>query len=122
MPLRVRRDRTRRRASFDRAQNTIHVTGLFSHEKEHFAYAEFIGRGHLAQSRRSSLGCLSHPFLATICDLHPNLWRPQTWGLTHQLFVGKRTQVAESRMSPGPIIKGFDVIKGAAPSLRSCLK
>ena len=25
-------------------------------------------------------------------------------------------------MSPGPIIKGFDVIKGAASGLRSCLK
>jgi hypothetical protein len=25
-------------------------------------------------------------------------------------------------MSPGPIIKGFDVVKGGAPRLCSCLK
>jgi hypothetical protein len=25
-------------------------------------------------------------------DLDPNVWRPQIWGLTHQLFVGKRTR------------------------------
>src|SRR5207249_2334308 len=55
-------------------------------------------------------------------DLHPNLWRPQTWGLTHHLFVSKWAQVVESGMSPGPIIKGFDVIKGDASGLRSCLK
>jgi transposase len=55
-------------------------------------------------------------------DLHPKLWRPQTWGLTHHLFVGKRTPVVERGMPPGPIIKGCDVIKGAASGLCSCLK
>ncbi len=44
------------------------------------------------------------------------------WGLTHQLFVGKRTHVVESGMSPSPIREGFDVIKGDAPGLRLCLK
>ncbi len=55
-------------------------------------------------------------------DPHPNVWKPQIWGLPHHLFVGQRTQVVERGMSPCPMIKGFDVIKGAAPGLRSCLK
>src|ERR1700694_500296 len=28
-----------------------------------------------------------------LVDLHPNLWRPQTWGLTHQLFVHEGTDI-----------------------------
>jgi hypothetical protein len=58
----------------------------------------------------------------THCDLHPNLWRPQREGLTHQLFVLKWTHVVERGMSPSPIIKDFNVIKGGTAGLCSCLK
>jgi hypothetical protein len=50
------------------------------------------------------------------------LWRPQRGDLAHQLFVGKWTHGMKCGMSPSPIIETFDVIKGGAPSLRSCLK
>ena len=55
-------------------------------------------------------------------DLHPNLWSPQREELAHQLFVHEGTHILESGMSPCPIIKCFDVIKGAASGLRSRLK
>ncbi len=55
-------------------------------------------------------------------DLHPNLWSPQRRELAHQLFIYEGTHILEGGMPPCPIVKGFDVIKGAAPGLRSCLK
>ncbi len=43
-------------------------------------------------------------FGETKCDLHPKLWRPQTWGLTHLLFVHDRTHVVQSGVSPATIV------------------
>ena len=55
-------------------------------------------------------------------DLHPKKWRPQTWGLTHHLFIGDRTPVLKRGMSPLAIVKGFDVLKSGTSGLCACLK
>ena len=61
-------------------------------------------------------------FGETKCDLHPKLWRPQTWGLTHLLFVHERTHVVQSGVSPATILETLDVLKGTASGLCSRLK
>src|SRR5215469_16632192 len=55
-------------------------------------------------------------------DLHPKLWRPQTWGLTQLLFVHERAHVVQSRVSPVAIVETLDVLKGTASGLCSRLK
>ncbi len=44
------------------------------------------------------------------------------WRLAHQLFKLDGTHVLQGGMSPGPIVKGFNVVEGCTPGLCSRLK
>ncbi len=40
--------------------------------------------------------------------------------LTLQWFVSNRTEIAERRMSPHPVVEAFDILEDGLPSLSLC--
>lgn len=66
--------------------------------------------------------CNSACLLGELFDLDPKKWRPQSWGLTTQLFISKRAEILKGRVSTPAIVKGFDVLKASLSGLRSGLK
>jgi len=50
-------------------------------------------------------------------EIDPLLWRPQTWGLTLQLFKSNRTDILKRGMSPDPVIEALHILEDGLPGL-----
>ncbi len=55
------------------------------------------------------------------CEVDPLLWNPESFGLTHRLLIGKRTDIAECGVPSNPIVEALQILKdglaGLPPSL-----
>jgi hypothetical protein len=87
---------------------------------------ERVEEDQLARMRDVQLASIHH-YLEDIArqlqgDLDPFLWKGRMERLTHQKFKLDGTQILQSGMSTGPIVKRFYTFKRATSSLSTCLK
>jgi len=81
------------------------------HHRQEYLLAALMGlRARLAQPASTLVDTLG-------TEIDPLLWRPQTWGLTLQLFKSNRTDRLKRGMSPDPVIEALHILEDGLPGL-----